>query len=377
MVLLVLELTDSPLWVGIVSALRMIAVPVLGPLAGTLADRVSRKGMLLGVQTAQFTVIALLTVSILTETVNIGYLCAAAFLMGCGWAGDYGSRRPLTLDIMGPSGVTNAMSLDSLILIASRIWGPIIGGVLIAVVGFGAAFLAVAVCYLGVVAMVAFIRHVPPVTTSSGEHVLTQLREIARFVRHNRITLGVMLGVAINSLLIWSYVPFIPVFARDIFHVGPFLTGILASADGIGGVVGILIISSLGNINYHGRIFMGGLILTTMCVMLFAVSSSYGLSFVILMLFGFFNAGFVTMEFTMVLLAAPQQMRGRAIGAMMTAMGFGPLGGLQMGVLVLLLGPSLAVGLNGAAGLFLCLLLLLLIPAMLRPTSLQNVAPSR
>jgi MFS family permease len=131
--------------------------------------------------------------------------------------------------------------------------------------------------------------------------------------------------------------------------------GLLASADGLGTLIGALLLAALGNQSQHGRIFALGALLELVCLLAFAASPWYALSFVLLLGVGLGNAGFSTMQSTIILLSAAPGMRGRAVGILGLCIGSTPLGLLELGFVAAAVGVPVAIGLNAGLGLVLWL----------------------
>jgi MFS family permease len=192
----------------------------------------------------------------------------------------------------------------------------------------------------------------------------------------NRIVLGVLCITVIMNALAFSYVQLLPVVARDHLRVGPGLMGLLASADGMGTLIGALLLATLRNLPSHGRIFALGALLELACLLAFAASPWYASSFVLLFGVGLGNAGFSTMQSTIILLSAAPGMRGRAVGILGLCIGSTPLGLLELGALVAIVGAPAAIGLNAGMGLALWLVAIAFTPLLSRPQELGTEASS-
>jgi MFS family permease len=171
--------------------------------------------------------------------------------------------------------------------------------------------------------------------------------------------LGVLCTTVIMNALAFSYVQLLPVVARDHLQIGPGLMGLLASADGMGTLIGALVLAALGNIRQQGRVFALGALIELVSLLAFTLSPWYGLSFLLLMLVGMGNAGFSTMQSTIILLSAAPGMRGRAVGILGLCIGSTPLGLLELGAVAAIFGAPLAIGFNAA------LALVLMVPVVL------------
>jgi MFS family permease len=179
--------------------------------------------------------------------------------------------------------------------------------------------------------------------------------------------LGVLCITVIMNALAFSYVQILPVIARDHLRVGPGLMGLLASADGMGTLIGALLLAAVGKLRAHGRIFALGALLELVSLLGFAASPWYVLSCVLLFVVGLGNAGFSTMQSTIILLAAAPGMRGRAVGVLGLCIGSTPLGLLELGALSAAVGAPAAIGINAAIGLALWLPVVAFTPLLSRP----------
>ena len=150
--------------------------------------------------------------------------------------------------------------------------------------------------------------------------------------------------------------------------MGPTLGGLLGAAEGIGTLMGALIIAMRTDIRYHGRLFVTGALSVSLAVMFVAWSPWFAVSFTLLLLGGIAQAGFSTMQSTILLLASLPEMRGRTVGALGTVNGLGHLvGGSEIGALASAFDIGLAIGLNAGAGLLCMLPVIILTPLVWRP----------
>ena len=138
-------------------------------------------------------------------------------------------------------------------------------------------------------------------------------------------------------------------------------------AEGIGTLIGASIIALRRQIRYHGRLFIAGALITALGVTLVAWSPWFLVSFLLLLLAGMGQAGFSTMQSTILLLSTVSEMRGRAMGAQGTVNGLGHLvGDYEIAAIASLFGIGLAIGLNAGVGLLLILPVTLLTPLIFR-----------
>jgi hypothetical protein len=148
----------------------------------------------------------------------------------------------------------------------------------------------------------------------------------------------------------------VPVIGTDYLELGPKGVGLLASCDGVGGLLGALLIAGLARAAWYGRIFVAGVAFYLVMVMLFASAPVVPLAAAALFLGGTFNAGFAVMQATLVYRGAPVEMRARLLGLISVCIGTAPIGLLYLGFLAELLTPRAATVALAAQGVLAMLL---------------------
>jgi MFS family permease len=329
---LILELTDSPWLVALVGFFSSIPMLVLGLPGGVLADQMNRQRLLVITQAANVISSVLLTVLLAADMVQVWQAYVVTFINGACWALSMPARRALLFDLLGASGVTNAVALDMVGMNGSRMLGPALGGALITLIGVTGGYVVITVFYTIGLALLGALR-VPVSSRPSGAR-----RQIGRnlivgfqYMRANQTMLAIVGITVVMNLLLFTYMPMVPVIARDVLRVDPLLMGGLQAAEGLGALVGAMWIASAVRIRYHGRIFWGGSLIALAALLLFSISRWYVLSFPALLCLGFGTAGFGSMQAVLVMLVAKEDMRGRALGVISLAIGAGPLGSLLVG----------------------------------------------
>ena len=135
----------------------------------------------------------------------------------------------------------------------------------------------------------------------------------------------------------------VPVIARDKLGVGPGLMGLLMGGDGLGYIIGTTVIAAASSLRRLGRVFLFGSILGLGMMFGFAISTTFGIAYLFLLLLGVCVAGFGTLQAIIVISSSPPDMRGRALGMLSLAIGFGPLGALAIGIIATATTPSTAI----------------------------------
>jgi MFS family permease len=344
---LVLELTDSPLALGVVSAVGSLPILLFTLYAGVVADRRDKRSILLSALTSMM--IVALAMAVLTDTgrITLPLILLLVLLTGSANAFEVPTRQAFFVELVGRDDLTNAIALNSTAFNLSRIVGPAVAGVLIGSLGIAACFYANAVSYLAVLGGLLLIRRPAPVVEASPASTREHLKEGIDFLRSDRRAGTLVALIAAASILAFPFVVLMPVFARDVLGVGAVGLGTLLSATGAGALVGGVALAGAA-----GRVPRGPLLLgasTSFCVLLMGIAASRSFPLTLLLLAG---AGF-----TMILNNAtsnallqslvPDRLRGRVMGVyVFMFLGMAPLGSLQAGILARTLGAprALAVG---------------------------------
>ncbi len=365
---LVLRLTDSPFQVGLIAVFLNLPRPFFSLFAGLVADRLDRRRVLIGVHAIYCVISTVLLLLLVMGSVEPWHVFIAIFLQGSAKALDDPSRRTAIFDLAGRERLASAMSLETINNNCGKIAGPLIGGVLIASTGFVGSYAAILALDAVALLMISRLK-LPhrPLGEGAPVQVWRSLREGLGHSMGNRMVLGVLSMSLIMNSLVFPIQYFIPVIASDLLMVGPMLGGLLGSAEGIGNFLGGIILAVRRDIGQYGRVFAIGALLVAVMVTLVAWSPWFAVSFTLLLLGGLGQAGFSTMQSTMLLLESAPEMRGRTMGAQGVVNGMGHLvGGTEIGAIASAFGISIAIGLNAGVGILLILLVMVLTPLVKR-----------
>ena len=348
---LVLEMTDSAWHVALIAFYRSAPLLVLGFFSGTIADRLGRRAVILCSQ-AVTVVFPLAVVGLLaTGRLAFWHLALGTTLMGVAWAVDWPTRRSLLPDLIGRRRTLDGLLLEGFCQNVGRIAGPFLSGALIELAGITGCFAVLT--GVSVLGLIPLFRLSPQTAQTAGTAGLdSPWRNVAegmRYIRSHRTILPVLLVTLAMNTLVFPYDALLPVFARDILGRGPAGLGLLGAASGVGSFLGVLFISRVKRRITSGWIYTGGSLLQSAVLVGFAVSTSYPLSAVLLIFAGLGQACFGVMQSTIVLTSASDDMRDRAMGAVVLAIGGGPIGRLQIGAVAAALGAPFAVGISCVA----------------------------
>lgn len=347
---LVLELTNSALRLGIVTAVMSLPTLLFSLWAGDLADRHDKRRIIVIAQSVALAAALVLAVLTGTERITYAVLLGLVFVMGTANAFEIPTRQSFFVDLVGPGDLPNAIALNSAAFNATRIVGPGLAGAMIGTMGIAACFYANAVSYVAVITgllMMRLPRFTPAARTTS---TVENIREGLAYIRGDRLVRTLVWLIAGMSVTALPYVMLLPVFARDVLRVGAPGLGSLLAATGTGALAAGMALAS-GRIRIaRGRLIIGAATAYALALIAFALSRSYALSLVLLMVVGFtmiLNNATVN---ALLQSRTPDRLRGRVMSVyVFMFIGMAPLGSLQAGALARLIGAPYAVACGAGA----------------------------
>jgi MFS family permease len=349
---LALQLTGSSFMVALAAFGRTAPLMVVGPFAGIVADRVPRGRVLLVAQAIAGATALSLALIFGAGIGGYGPLVACEVVFGLMWALDFPARRTALYSLLGASRVAQAISLETVSMQLAKIVGPLLAGVCLARLGPAASFGLMAAAYAGGLIACSGLgpRLSGPGGVASSSIVESMRAGLAAAWTSPTVRAVLLVTIAMNTLF-FPYQHMLPVFTRDVLAVGPVALGALVAADGCGSLVGALLIASGRTGLAHRAIF--GVAVLVAPVLLIALSGSRWLPLCValLALMGLAESGFATMQATLVLLSAPERMRGAVMGILSACIGTQPLGTLAIGLLAAAIGAPLTFTVNALAAL--------------------------
>ena len=350
------QITNSAFVVAMLSLLRLLPMGLFGAFLGAAADRFERRNALILVVALSLSTTLLIAVLASFDAVQVWHLGVASFINGICWAADNPVRRMMIGDVVGPDQMGRAMSFDVGTNNASRVAGPLLSGVLLAQYGLASVFwLGVALYAASLMAALRMrVRH--GTAHAHAVSFIARLREGFECLRSDRRLTGVFLITVIFNVFGWPYTSMIPVIGTDYLHLGPQGVGLLASCDGLGGLIGALLVAGLMRAEWYGRIYVSATVFYLAMVIGFALAPVAALAGVFLLLGGIGAVGFAILQTTLIYRSAPVEMRARLLGGISVAVGMGPLGFLYLGFLAEILSPRTATVAMAVQGLLVMLL---------------------
>lgn len=362
---LVLELSNSPLLLGLTGlsfAAPTIALTLFG---GVVADRADRRRIMILSQSSSALMFFLLATLIVFQWIALWHVMLAAFISGCVRAFDRPSRMALLPQMVPKEDIPNAVAVGGTIWQLNRLVGPAIAGMLIYLIGIGPTYYFCFFASISAVCLWLGIRLAATSAPSSGG-VLQHMAEGLNFIRKNPLFFTFIGMIFFNSVFGMSYLILMPVFARSVLHVGSQGFGFLQSAGGAGALIGVLLVAWFSHSNGKNLQAIVGAIVFGVLLIAFALSKSFPLSLVLAAALGIASQFYMTTISTILQVSLPDQLRGRVMGIYGLAWELMPLGGLMAGAVAEYAGAPLAVGVGGFMVASMALAVTLYSPAVRR-----------
>ena len=349
---LVLQLTNSPFWLGLDAFMATAPGFVLTLVGGVFADRIDRRRLLLYTQViAGLAALALATL-VATSLVNRWMVLGFSFVTGCCMSLASPSYLALTCDLVGREDLANAIAMNSTQFQLSRVVGPALAGVALRVFGLAGCFFANGLSFIAVVAalwMVQMERRSSAAAPQEKQRAIWRdLVEGLRYVRNRPRVSSLLLLAAVNSFFGAPYFSLVPIYARDIFQLGETGLALMMGTAGGGAFCGALLVAYLGDFRRKGWLVLGGAILFGMCITGFAVSARLMWSLMFLFGLGFALVCSIAITNTLLQKLVTDQMRGRVMSMfMLSFIGTMPIGTLLAGTASNHFGPQRTLAIGG------------------------------
>ena len=349
---LVLQLTDSPLRLGLIGTLQFGPILLFSIVTGAIADRLPKRRLLV-VTNLTLAILALVLAALVASgRVRYWHVGVVAVLAGLVQTVDGPARQSLMAELVGRSDLVNAVALNSAAFNAARIVGPAVGGLVIARFGVVPSFVVNAV---GLVVVAVALATLPVRSVATPRRGTTMAQEIAEGVRYAlrtpviRLILGLLFCV---SLTVFNFTVYVPLLARQVLGLGAEGFGFLMAALGVGAVTGALTVGfrvsgppSLRTMAVAAAIALTGLLSLSM-------ARHVWMAVPLLFITGFSGLVMVASCNTRLQLAAPDELRGRMMSLYTLVWGgVFPIGAFCVGAISEGWGVSTAFFVQGAAGM--------------------------
>ena len=353
---LIYELTNSTVQLGLIQGIQAIPFLLLSPVAGSVADRYSRKTQMAAAQVLNGLVYGATALLIFTGQIQPWHVYVTAFLMAIAQSFQQPARISMIADAVQPPYLTNAIGLHALIFNVARSTGPALAGMLISVSGTGGAYFVQAAFFFLATVWTVQLHPVQHSSTSfqgrsvHEESFIQSIIEGWKFSWRNEAVRTGLLTVMFVSLFIVPFMTLLPVFARDLLEVGASGQGLLVTAMGIGALCSAALVASAGEKLPRGMLMLGSVALYGVTLVIFAASPWFQLSMVLMGVTGLCTVHSHALVQTVIQSYSPSEMRGRTMAVFSMNQVVVMTGSIIVGALSSLLGARWAVGSIGATG---------------------------
>lgn len=334
----VYDLSGSAFLLGLTGLAQGVPIFALGLFGGMLADFLDRKKILLITTFGNLVVAVILGILTLAEFIEVWHILTATALTSALNIVLNPTRMALISHLVPRSHLTNAVSLNSSVSQGSHFIGPMLGGLSLAWMSTGNAYLFNALFYIPAAVAILLLKLPASDKTEREKFSMASFFGGVRFLFSEPIILTlVMLDFIVIG--VGYYRPLLPVFAKDILLVGPAGFGMLSSAPAIGGIIGTFTLLTIGDVKSKGLLVLWSFLVYAAALGVFALSTSFWLSLLLLGTMGLSNSLQAVMRQTSFHLLTPDHVRGRAFSVFnMFSQGANSIGATEVGFMAALLG---------------------------------------
>ena len=323
------QLTESPPLVALLAILRLVPYFTLGYFVGSVTDKIDRKLWLLIGLVAMSVISGAMAYLAATGNATYSMIVFATLATGIFWLTDMPFRRRFMLDAVGSERAGRAMGFDNITNYATRGLGPLIGGIVFQFFGpvgvFGFNLCVYVLCFL---VALGFTRTKPSESQQLNDTAATKLPENSKsgsLLADTRFCIILAVTVLYNLFCI-PFVAMLPVFAQKDFGMQPAAVGTLAAFEGVGGLIGSLVVGLLIRPPAFFIVYFCGPLIYLIAVFGLSFTLTPGFTLATLIALSFGGACFSATQYTLLYTTAPPELRGRAFGFLSIAIGCGTLG---------------------------------------------------
>ncbi|MGE5672774.1 MAG: MFS transporter [Mycobacterium leprae] len=332
---LILELTNSPFKLGLISTLQFLPMLALALVAGAVIDRLPKRKVVIGTQSIFMLLAFVLAALVWTGRVQYWHVAVLALLLGLVNTLDMPARQAFIVEMVGKEDLLNAIALNSAVFNGARILGPAAAGILIGKYGVALGFFLNGLSFIAVIAALFLIRAEGlPRPRLQGANILHEIAEGVRFAIHTPLIFFALSLLGSVSLFVINFGVLVPLLARNMLNQGAQGFGILMAAMGAGALIGAMILAMQGRSSPGIGVFV--LLGSVLCVSAFATGfvHSFTLALVLMALTGGSQILFTSLGNTMLQVNSPDELRGRVMSfyALVFA-GTTPIGSFFLGLI--------------------------------------------
>jgi MFS family permease len=349
---LVLELTNSPFKLGLISALQSAPIFCLALVAGAIADRLPKRRVLIGTQIALMVQAFMLAILSWLGHVQYWHVAVLATCYGLAATLDMPTRQSFVVEMASKADLPNAIALNSSMVSGARMVGPAVAGLLVDRYGVAPAFGFNGLSFVAVIVALAAMRAEGLPGPTQGTTVREDIAAGLRYAFHTPVVALTLSLLSTVGLFVMNHNVLVPLLARDVLHEGAHGFGLLMAAVGIGAIIGALAVAALGKGRPPFSLLLGTAGAASGFTLLLSAIRNFWVAMFILTLVGFSQIVFMANCNSTLQLEVPDRMRGRIMSLYaFVFVGVTPLGSIIVGTIAEWFGVAAAYALAGVAAL--------------------------
>ncbi len=349
---LVYELTGSAAYLGLVTFASGLPTWLFTLYGGVVADRVSRRALMVATQSAMMALAFILGVMAFLRIVQPWHIVALAFLLGVANAFDAPARQAFVLEMVDRADMGNAIALNATMFNTAQVMGPAAGGLAYALVGPAWCFVLNGLSFVAIIVGLLMMQLKPLTRPLRRASVRRDLGEGLRYVLSEPIICALIGLVGIASMFGIGFVTLMPAWAVKVLQGDATTNGLLMAARGLGATAGALGIASLGRFSYKGRLLTLGSLVAPVALLLFCAVRWLPLALLFLVITGVAQVMMLNLANVLVQHQVADELRGRVMGIYtLIMMGAMPIGGLLGGATAQRIGEPMTGAIAGLATL--------------------------
>ncbi len=328
---LVIRRWDNAAYLGYVMAAGAIPMLAMAPIGGVVGDRVEKRRLLLITQCTLVVTSGTVSALILMDRIQFWHLLAITPISAAAFSFNIPGRQALVAILVPRDRLMNAISLSTAVMNLGRVVAPATAGLLVAPIGIGGAYVVATACYASAAVATYFLPEARP----KRARTFTFVEDFTggfRYIRTSSLLMGLLLFATIPMIFAMPYQTLLPVFADDVWHVGPVGFGALQACAGLGGFAGGLAAAQLGTFGRKGTLMAGAAIVFGVLLVALAGAPWFAVVPVLMAAIGFSAMTFTTVNNAAIQMVIPDEVRGRVMSVMMMTFGLMPLGAVPAGI---------------------------------------------
>jgi MFS family permease len=342
---LVYTLTNSAVYLGLVSFTAGAPSILFSLFGGVIADRISRRTLLVITQTTMLVLAFILAGLVFANVVQPWMILILAFFLGVANAFDAPARQAFVVELVDDrTDLVNAIALNASMFNLATVVGPAVAGFTYALAGPAWCFTINGISFIAVITALLFMHIKPMPAPENRPSAIAQIKESVQYVLSKQTVLMLMMGLGVVSIFGFGILNFMPVWSVNVLHGDVTTNGFLLSARGLGALIGALTVAALSVRQIRGKLWTWGSFVLPALLIVFAISPWLTPALLLLMGVGWSLMWVTNNANSLIQTSIPDEMRGRVM-ALYTVVfqGGAPLGSLLIGGITSTTNAPLAV----------------------------------